>query len=245
MSGISVSSTGPFAETGNCGTSLPAGRSCSLSLVFSPNVTGTQNGVLTVSSANVGAFTVQMTGVGIAYDLVPVSSTSVSVTSGHTASYSLQLVPVSGSAGSAMLSCSNLPPDSTCSLNPAVATLSAPSNIQVAIATGVAGSSVRVRRADLSGPLPWPFGLLLMLVPLGIVRCRSKILRDRLNRLLMLLVVIAIVANITACGKGIGPLNANDPLPTTPLTPSGTYTVTVTAAAGGLEKSVSLTLQVQ
>ncbi len=245
MSGISISSTGPFAQTGNCGTSLPSGKTCSLSMVFLPTVTGTQNGILTVSSANSGPLTVQMTGVGIAYDLVPVSSTTVSVTSGHAASYSLQLVPVSGSAGSAMLSCSNLPPDSTCSLNPAVASLSAPSNIQVAIATGVAESSVRVRRANLAGSLPWPLGLLLMLVPLGMVRCRSKILRDGLGRVLLLLVVIGTVASITACGKGIGPLNANDPLPTTPLTPSGTYTVTVTAAAGGLEKSVSLTVQVQ
>ena len=52
---------------------------------------------------------------------------------------------------------------------------------------------------------------------------------------------------MSACGKGGGPLGNGvpDPLPTSSLTPPGTYTATITAAAGGLQKSVEVTVQVQ
>jgi hypothetical protein len=249
MSSISLGMTGPFAETNNCGTSLPSGGTCTISVLFSPGVTGIQNGVLTVTSADVSTMVAQMTGVGIAYELLPTSSTTVSVTSGQAASYSLELVPVSGSAGTASLSCGNLPPNSTCTVNPATASLLVASNIQVAIATGVgnpAGSLIEKRRAGLAGSLPWPLGLLLILLPLWIVRCRSKVLQPALGSLLTMVLLIVAMVGITACGKGGGPLGAgSNPLPGSSLTPSGTYVVTVTASAGGLQKSVNLTVQVQ
>ncbi len=249
LGGISLGITGPFAESSNCGTSLPSGAACAISVLFAPNTTGSQNGVLMVNSTDASSIMAQLTGVGISYELLPTSSTTVSVTSGKAASYSLELVPVSGSAGTASLSCSNLPPNSTCTVNPATASLLTPSNIQVAIATGVgspSGSSAQTRRAALTGSLPWPLGSLLVLFPLWLLRCRRKSLQPLLNRLLILVVLIATMAGITACGKGGGPLGlASNPLPTSPLTPSGTYNVTVTAVAGGLQKSVGLTVQVQ
>ena len=247
LSGVSIAASGPFTETDTCGASVPPGASCSLSLVFQPNATGPQDGTVTVTSAGTGAMAVPLSGVGIAFNLVPVSSTSASVSSGTTANYTLQLVPVSGSVGNATISCSNPPPDSTCTVTPALASLSEASYIQVAIATGVATASMQVRPAAFSGFLPWPLELLLALVPLALVRRRSKTFRPGLARLLTLLLLVATLAGITACGKGIGPLGAGapNPLPTTPLTPAGSYTVTVTAADAGLGKSVSLTVQVQ
>jgi hypothetical protein len=215
-------------------------------VLFAPSVTGSQNGVLTVNSTDASVVMAQLTGVGISYEFLPTSATTVSVTSGHAASYSLELVPVSGSAGTANLSCSNLPPNSTCTLNPATASLLAPSNIQVAIATGVGtpkANKVEARRAGMAAALPWPVALLLLLLPLWIIRCRRKAFQ---NSLLILLLLITAIAGITACGKGGGPLGAaSNPLPALPVTPSGTYMVTVTAVAGGLQKSVGLTLQVQ
>ena len=60
------------------------------------------------------------------------------------------------------MSCANLPPNSTCTVSPANASLTAPSNIQVAIATGV-GSAARVHRAGMLGWLPWPIGLVILI----------------------------------------------------------------------------------
>ncbi len=246
ITGISLVVVGPFVATGNCGSSLAPGATCSLSVVFSPGATGRQSGSITINSADSSAITAQATGVGIAYQLFPTSSSSASVTSGNPGAYSLELLPASGSMGNADLSCSNLPPNTTCALSPGIASLLAPSSIQVAIATGVgsqSASSARLTRAGLGASRP--LELLLVLLSILIIGRRSRSLRPRLPRVLLLLLLIATASFVTACGKGGGPLNVGTPLPVGNLTPPGTYTLTVTAIAGGLKKSVNLTLQVQ
>ncbi len=249
MSGIFISSPSPFAETSNCGASLPAGGNCSIAIVLTPSATGIQNGLLAVSTTNAGVMTAQLTGVGIAYELTPTSPTSVTVSSGSAASYSLAVVPVNGSIGNVTLTCANLPPNSTCTVNPSTASLLAPTNIQVAIATGVrtAGAGAdRPLRATFGGSLPWPLGCLLLLL-LELLRVRSKRLRPCGSRLLTLLFLVAAISGMTACGVGTGPLGVGtpNPLPASSITPPGTYTASVSAAAGGLQKTVNLTIQVQ
>ncbi|MHB8302261.1 MAG: choice-of-anchor D domain-containing protein [Acidobacteriaceae bacterium] len=253
LTGISLTATGPFTQTNNCGTSLPSGGTCSISVVFSPNATGPQNGSVAVSAANVVAMTTHLAGTGIAFELLPTSATSVSVANGHAASYSLELMPVSGSIGNATVTCGSLPPNSTCTVNPTSASLAGASNIQVAVATGVPGAA-QLRRAGIGlGPLG--IGLLVILLPF-LMRGRSGTIRVRRNRsiglaqadrYLLLLVCSILLAGLVACGKGGGPLGlgTQNPLPNNSMTPPGTYTVSVTAAAGGLQKSVSLTVVVQ
>ncbi len=250
MSGISMATTGPYAEASNCGTTLPSGGICSISLIFTPNSTGSQPGTLTISSADVSPITAPLTGTGIAFTLSPTSATSVSVTSGQAASYSLELTPANGSIGNVSLTCANLPPNSTCTANPATPSLLAPTNIQIAIATGVAtgtSGSARIQRAGGAGSLPWPWRFLLMIVPLCLMGYRRKALQSGLNRVLTIMLLAFIITGMSACGKGGGPLGVGtpDPLPTSSLTPAGIYTVMVTAAAGGLQKSINLTVQVQ
>lgn len=244
VTGISFAATGSFVETNNCGTALPSGATCSIAITFAPSGTGNQTGALAIDSTDAGTMTAPLTGTGIAFSLTPTSPTSVSLKSGEAASYGLQLTPVSGSIGNVSLTCSNLPPNATCTVNPATASLLASTNIQVAVGTGVSASgSARMARAGMTGRLPWPLELLLLVLPLWIVRSRSKI--PGLNRLLVVVLVLVIVSGMTACGKGGGPLAVGSPIPGKLLTPAGTYTVTVTAAAGGLQKSVNLTVQVQ
>lgn len=252
LNGISVGITGPFVETSGCGTTLSAGATCAISLVFLPTVAGSQLGSLTVTSANAIPMAVQLSGIGIAFELLPTSPTSVSVTSGNAASYSLELEPANGSAGTASVTCGNLPPNSTCTVTPATASLTVPSNIQVAIATGVATAAGR--RSGMpptllsSAGLEWwscPF----VWVALWEMRRRSRHMRHGLHRVLTVLLLAVMLAGVGACGKGGGPLtlggSTSNPLPTSSLTPPGTYTATVTAAAGGLQKTVALTVQVQ
>ncbi len=246
LTGISIAVIGPFAESNNCGTSLGANATCTVSITFLPSAAGSQSGTATVSSTDSAPITAQLTGTGIGFQLAPTSPTSQTVSSGNAASYSLQLTPVNGSAGTAVLTCANLPPNSTCTVAPTNASLNNPSNIQVAIATGV-GSAARVHRASMLGWLPWPIGLAILITTLAGIRRDQSTLQASTRRLLLTIVLIGLIGNMVACGKGGGLLGTGtpNPLPGNSTTPPGVYTVSVSAAAGGLDKSVSLTVQVQ
>jgi Abnormal spindle-like microcephaly-assoc'd, ASPM-SPD-2-Hydin len=255
LTGIAIATGGPFTVANGCGTTLPAGGNCTLTLTFTPASTGEQNGSVTVTTAETLPMQASLTGTGIAFQLLPTSPTSISVTSGNTASYSLELEPTNGSVGTATITCANLPPNATCSVNPPAASLTNPTNIQVAVATGVAsaagirGGSSHPARLALSGiGLEWWCWLLAWLPLWELQRRRRRWKRGTVRLLAVLLAAIA-MAGISACGKGIGPLTVGvggvpNPLPTNSLTLPGTYTVTVTATAGGLQQSVALTVEV-
>jgi hypothetical protein len=246
LTGVSIAMSGPFAETNNCGTSLGPNVTCTVSVEFSPTAAGSQSGIVTVSSAESAPMTTQLVGTGIGFQLTPTSPTSQTVSSGNAAGYSLELTPANGSVGTAAISCANLPPNSTCTLSPVNASLDVPSNIQVAIATGV-GSASRVQRASMLGWLPWPIGLAFLLTGLTGIRHGRSALRLSTLRLLVVIALVGLIGSMSACGKGGGVLGNGtpNPLPWNSTTPPGVYTVAVSAAAGGLNKSVSLTVQVQ
>ena len=57
--------SGQFAETNNCGSSLAVGASCAINVTFQPTSSGTQTGTLTISdNASGGPQTVSLTGRG-------------------------------------------------------------------------------------------------------------------------------------------------------------------------------------
>lgn len=261
LNGISSATEGPFTETSSCGSSLPSGANCSIAVVFFPNTTGPQTGSLVITSADAAAMTSQLTGTGISFELLPTSATTVTVKSGTAASYSLELMPVSGSAGNATLTCSNIPPNSSCTVNPSTASLSGPTNIQVAIATG-GGPVAQLHRAGIGFTSTFQvqgcaFGLGIFLLPFWIRRRTRTAIpvgrnaalyqKNPIGRWIVMLLLVVLMAGVDACGKGGGPLGvgAQNPLPNNSLTPPGTYTVSITAAAGGMQKSVSLTVVVQ
>jgi hypothetical protein len=60
-----VATSGQFAETNNCGSSLAVGASCAVNVSFAPTSSGTQNGTLTISdNASGSPQTVSLTGRG-------------------------------------------------------------------------------------------------------------------------------------------------------------------------------------
>jgi hypothetical protein len=70
----SITVTGQFAQTNDCGTSIPANTSCTITVVFDPKTKGTLTGVLSVSDN--GPFspqTVSLSGVGTFISLSPAS----------------------------------------------------------------------------------------------------------------------------------------------------------------------------
>jgi hypothetical protein len=61
-----ITITGDFAQTNNCGTTLAAATSCTISVSFTPSVTGIRTGSLTVSSnSQGGAVSAALSGSGV------------------------------------------------------------------------------------------------------------------------------------------------------------------------------------
>ena len=71
----SISTSGDYAQSNNCGTSLAAGVSCTINVTFTPTTTGTRTGTLTVTDDASGSpQTVSLTGTGVlAAALTPTS----------------------------------------------------------------------------------------------------------------------------------------------------------------------------
>jgi parallel beta-helix repeat protein len=61
----SISTSGPFAQTNNCGSSIAANGSCTVSVTFSPTATGASTGSLTINAGGV-TNTVSLSGTGTA-----------------------------------------------------------------------------------------------------------------------------------------------------------------------------------
>jgi Tol biopolymer transport system component len=62
---LSGANPGQFARTHNCGSSLAAGASCTVSVVFKPTSTGAKSAVLTVNGSGGGLRSVSLTGTGV------------------------------------------------------------------------------------------------------------------------------------------------------------------------------------
>src|SRR6202050_3670580 len=84
ISGITV--TGPFAETNTCGSTVLAGKKCTISVTFSPAALGSATGVVTITdNASNSPQTISTTGSGIAdVTLSPGAITFTSQTVGNT-----------------------------------------------------------------------------------------------------------------------------------------------------------------
>ncbi|MEV6740628.1 discoidin domain-containing protein [Streptomyces sp. NPDC051104] len=61
----SISTSGDFAQTNNCGSSIAANGSCTVSVTFSPTATGTRTGTLTIDAGGT-TNTVSLSGTGTA-----------------------------------------------------------------------------------------------------------------------------------------------------------------------------------
>ena len=118
----SISISGDFSQTNNCGTSLAAGASCTLNIAFTPTAAGTRTGTLTMAdnALNGSPQTASLTGTGVDFSLAA-SPSSVTVTAGGSASYMGTVTALGGNLGATVsLTCSSgLPAASSCSFSPA------------------------------------------------------------------------------------------------------------------------------
>ena len=84
----SVGVTGPFSETNNCGTSLAAGASCTVSVTFAPTAAGSATGTLSVNSSAPGSpLTVALSGTGTVGSNTNLALNQPATASGYTQTY--------------------------------------------------------------------------------------------------------------------------------------------------------------
>ena len=94
---IAGTNSGDFTQTNNCGPTVAAGASCTLSVTFTPTVVGAETGVVTITdNASPATQTVSLTGTGVATQMVSLSPASLT--------FPAQLVGTSSSAQSVTLS---------------------------------------------------------------------------------------------------------------------------------------------
>jgi Right handed beta helix region len=243
--------SGDFSETNNCGTGLLAFSNCQVQVTFKPTTSGSRSGTLTITdSAPQSPKTVSLTGDGVSHGLglsiATGGSASSTVAAGTTTKYSLS-IGGAGISGTALLSCSGAPTGATCSV-PATEVLNATTATAFTVSVSTTSStSSALRPLDVRrSPLLWA-AFLVGFVVLPAMNTRKRLLRR------CLLMSVLLVGLCSCGGSGGGTIASKSPTsPSNPGnpsgstgTPTGSYTLTVTAKVGSTSESIPLTLTVQ
>jgi hypothetical protein len=126
----SITTSGPFAQTNNCHSTLPNYSSCTVSVTFAPAAYGAASGALTILDNVDGiSYSVALTGTATDFSIAT-SVPSINVVRGSANSLTVSLASLGGPfQNSVSLSCSGIPGKISCAFSP------------VSVTPGAAGSS--------------------------------------------------------------------------------------------------------
>ena len=234
-----IVTSGDFAQTNNCPSSVPVGSSCVIKVTFTPTSAGVRDGSLAVEdNAPASPEQVSLSGTAqttnIALAVAPGGLSSATVAAGSMATYKLT-IGGAGFSGMASLTCTGAPQGTNCSF-PSGATM----NVSTTTATPfnltvtTTSRSMAALSPTSNSSHSWLWAVLLMgvvILPHAQMRKRSTWRIIRLSPLVFLLL-------LGACGGGGTSANPNG-------TPAGTYALTVKATSGSVSQSLPLTLTVQ
>ncbi len=243
ISSISTSSS-DFRASNNCGSSVAGGASCTITVTFNPIAPGNRTGILViVDNATVSPQMASLSGLGTDFSISPAagSPNSATVTSGQSATYTLSAAGSSGFSGTVSFTCSDPAFQSSCGVSPnsLVVNGTTAQNATVTVTT-TARSALPPRwhppilPLGLRVALPWLLLLLSIVILASALRRRSRWRRAWVGLAAMLMAA----ALFFGCGGGGAP-------PPPQGTPSGTYTITVSATSAGVTRATMLSLTVR
>jgi uncharacterized protein (TIGR03118 family) len=174
------------------------------------------------------------------------SASTLTVSSGHNVTATINLAPSNGFAGVVSLSCSGLPSGAACSFSPSSVNVTAGASAQttLTISTGSTTTSPYSNMAKQAtqakhyeaGITAATFTPLVAFALIGIFKKRRMLLA----LLPIVLLSFAVALGVAGCG---GSSTSTSSSPTT--TPTGTSVVTVMATSGAITETTAITLTVQ
>ena len=223
----------------NLGTTAAPAYGATLSNTFTTagtyTITATYSGDSYFKSSTGQASTILTSSVPT-FTATATSSQESAVTAGGTALYSFTLAQ-SVYTGTITFACTGLPSGASCVFSPASITstgCTTSSTVALSVITQQA-QPVKLSGFDLAGRGPWQaFGVLAGLSLALLIGLRRR--RMRFGQIWIALALLLATSGIVACGKGS----------TTPASPSGNYTITVTGTGStGVTSSFTVPLKIQ
>ena len=232
---------GDFSLDSLCGTTptLAVNASCQINVTLTPSGDGPREANLTISSNAIGSPTsVDLVGTAQDFSLTATDST-VTVSPGGTAVYTLNIAPVGGFNQPLTLACSGAPAQSTCSVSPNSITLNGSSVSTATVTVTTVGSAMGMTQPFGSPPTgsifaPWlassgTLGFVIM----GLVGLRCNMRRRFAPYRLALLLLLSIAVTMPSCGSGSSSNSGGSG------TLAGSYTLTVTGTFTGSSATLS------
>jgi hypothetical protein len=221
----SITSSGDFAETNTCGASLPAGMTCTISVTFTPTVTGVRTGTITITdNANGSPRTVPLTGTGS--DFTVTAQASVTVPRRSSQMFNVTVTPVSGFNQAVALTCTGAPVNTTCALNPTSVTPDGTNPITSQVTVTSMGLLPSVPKQPLT-----PSNRQIVLFAMGLALLAMVFAARRLRTRIGLAGAMLLVFAVAGCG-------GSNPKPVM-------GTLTLTGTSGGVTHSATVALTVQ
>jgi FG-GAP-like repeat len=249
---VAIGISGDFAQKNQCGSSLAAGASCSVTVTFTPSAGGARGGALTINDNAPGSpHTVALSGTGTDFTIAAAagSSGSATVSAGGTATFNLTITPEGGLSGTVTLACSGVPSEAQCSISPTSIKLDGSTAVNTAITVSTtAASQVVPREVPPSTPFNlrsrppqiWFLALLVLCSSAAIIVCLPR--RQYPRTLSLSFAILLLSVGFTSCG-GSGSTTVHNS-----GTPPGSYSLSVTATFSSgsvnLQHSVELKLTV-
>jgi hypothetical protein len=221
----SITESGDFTETNTCGTSVPAGMTCTITVTFKPTATGSRTGTISVSDdANGSPQAVPLTGTGT--DFTVTAPASFSVPRGSSQMFNVTVTPVSGFNQAVALTCTGAPVKTTCTLNPTSVTPDGTNPISSQVTVTSMGLLPSVPKQ----PLP-PSSRQIVLFAMGLALMAMVFAARRLHTRIGLAGAMLIMFAVAGCGGGGGgPVTA---------------TLTLTGTSGAVTHSATVALTIQ
>jgi uncharacterized repeat protein (TIGR01451 family) len=241
----SIAVTGDFAQTNNCGATLAVSVSCTISVTFTPTVSGARAGAVTITTDAPGSpHTVGLSGSGTAFTItLPSGNSSVTIAPGQTATFNLTFTPEGGFSETVTVTCTGAPAGATCT--------AAPSSFLLSVQTSVTVSFTTTAGAFTSPPvgtLRWPpaalprWELTAFTLLLGCLLLWITVRMPRRRASFAALAVVLLVIGLGSCAGGTQAPAFRPPSGTAP----GTYNLTVTASsASGASRTMMFTVTVR